>query len=192
MPALPFEACEVPVSRARRPVPVSLILPVLALLGGLWHPRDTRAFVGENVDVSAQLSWSATATVTDLTAPGASNTLYVLLTGNLASYKGGEMKLRWDPPGDPDLGCAAHLATQFKTGTDCTYLNRGSALPVGLEDDPGMFQVSWANTSTQTGCTAGAIAEISFEFDGCADPAGTFTLCGLDVLDRNNALNHVV
>jgi hypothetical protein len=148
------------------------------------------ACAGANAGASAYLLWSAVDTTrTNLTTPGAANNLYVYVKrpGGL-SFKGGEIDLIWNPPGDPDAGCYAHTNTVFKTsaGTTCTYLNRGTVVPVVTADEPGHYHVAWANSSVLTSCTAGAIVQIEFAFDGCADAAGCFTLTAVTLLDASS------
>ncbi len=150
----------------------------------------SQAHAGANVGATAQLCWSATDTTQkDLATPGASNNLYVVVRrGGALQFKGAELDLTWTPAGDPDAGCFAHIGSVFKTssGTTCTYLNRGSAVPVTVNDDPGHYHVAWANTSSLTSCTAGAVIQMQFEFDGCADARGCFTLNSLTLLDASS------
>src|SRR5437762_12594404 len=105
----------------------------ILLLATVVHATATFA------TLTAQLSWSATATQTNLTTPGELNNLFVLLPTGVSSFKGAELDLRWDPAGDPDAGCIAKTGITYKTsaGTTCTYLNRGTAVPVISTDEPG-------------------------------------------------------
>src|SRR5947207_7853010 len=79
-------------------------LALVALIGGRV------ALAGDNPNATAQLSWSATGDVTDLTTPGVQNELFIRLN-DLASFKGAEFDMHWDPAGDPDVGCIAHVST---------------------------------------------------------------------------------
>lgn len=147
------------------------------------------AFAGNNSGTTAYLSWSATTNSYDLAFSGATqNNMYVRITrsGGI-DFKGGEIDLTWDPASD-GLGCFDHVATSFKTsaGTTCTYLNRGTNLPVVTDDSAAHFHVAWANTTPFAGCTAGAIIQIGFEFDGCADPAGCISLNSVILIDSQN------
>src|SRR5262249_4752103 len=67
----------------------------------------------------ASLSWSPDSIVTDLSSPGSINNLYVRLD-NVASFKGGEIDLVWQPPGDT-TECIAHVGTLFRTSVTCDY-----------------------------------------------------------------------
>lgn len=148
-----------------------------------------QASAGSNAGANAYLTWNATdRNVTD-TSPAAANNLYVYIERgtNKLQFKGGEVDLTWDPASD-GLGCFDHIGTTYKTssGTTCTYLNRGSAVPVATVDDEHHFHVAWANTSSLTSCSAGAIIQIQFETDGCADATGCFTLNSCLLLDSSN------
>ncbi len=82
----------------------------------------------------------------------------------------------------------------FRTGagTTCTYLNRGTAVPVITRDDSTAFAVSWANSDILTSCTAGDALQLTFDLSGCAALSGaTFTLCQVTILDRYNGLRSV-
>jgi hypothetical protein len=116
--------------------------------------------------------------------------IYVERAGGL-SYKGAEFDLTWSPDGDPDAGCYAHVGTNFKSspGGVCTYLNRGTTLPIVTVDKPGALHVAWANTMDLTSCSAGAVVQIQFEFDGCEDARGCFSLNTLTLLDANNVVD---
>lgn len=140
--------------------------------------------------VHAQLSWTANAASpqTDLAAPGAENTLFVTLTGVPSSgFKGAEIDLKWAPGGNA-LDCLTQTGVQFRTsaGTTCTYLNRGSAVPVTTIDVPGHLHVAWADPIANTDCTDGTIAQVSFQLDGCVSPIAVFELCSVSYLDQNN------
>ena len=130
---------------------------------------------GQDANAVAWLSWSPTAQVND-TPAAAVNNLYVRVT-NLAQFKEGEIDLTWEPAGD-GAGCFDNIGIIYKTssGTTCTYLNRGSAVPVITVDDPDHLHLAWANNSCLTSCTAGAIILVQFETDRCADPTGCFRL----------------
>jgi hypothetical protein len=150
------------------------------------------AHAGKNPGVTASLSWSATSQVSD-TNPSATNNLYVRFTaapGETLSFKGAEIDLRWDPPGD-GAGCRDHIGTVYKTssGTTCTYLNRGSVVPVVTADDPDHLHVAWASNSSLTTCSAGAVIQIQFETDACVDAGTKFILCGAIILDENNQID---
>jgi hypothetical protein len=150
------------------------------------------AFAGANAGASAYLSWNPTSNVTDTNA-GAMNNLYVryvAATGQTLSFKGGEIDLIWNPPGDGG-GCFDHIGTSYKTssGTTCTYLNRGNVVPVVTDDSPNHYHVAWASNSAFTGCTAGAGIQVQFETDLCADPRGCFNLTQALILDASNAVD---
>ena len=145
------------------------------------------ACAGQNSGALAYLSWSPTSQVTD-TAAGATNNLYVRFSRDAGlSFKGGEIDVTWDPPSN-GAGCFDHLGTNYKTssGTTCTYLNRGSTVPVVTDDSETHLHVAWANNSTLTGCTSGAAIQIQYETDGCSDPTGCFSLNYASTLDGNN------
>ena len=148
------------------------------------------AFAGANSGAQAWLSWSATTQVTDTPATVATTTnLYVRFTrtGGL-SFKGGEIDITWDPASDY-VGCFDHTGTTYKTstGSTCTYLNRGSAVPVVVADDASHFHVAWACPSASpTTCTAGAGIIIAMELDTCADPTGCISLNSAITIDSNN------
>jgi hypothetical protein len=142
--------------------------------------------------ITVQLSWSATFTQTSLMTPGELNNLYVRLTSGVMSFKGAELDLRWSP-GDPTVGCIAKTGITYKTSawTTCTYLNRGTAVPVVSADEPGHLHVAWANSSSMNSCIGGTILQISFEFDGCEDPIAVFQICSLSVLDSLNVSHDI-
>ena len=168
---------------------------VLLVSLGLLCVTAVAAFAGNNSGVSAYLSWSPTSNVTDTAASAANNLYvrYVAAVGKTLEFKGGEIDLIWDPPGD-GAGCWDHIGTSYKTssGTTCTYLNRGSAVPVITADDPNHFHVAWANNSTLTGCTAGAGIQVQFETDLCADPAGCVGMTLARTLDGQNNTDDAV
>lgn len=147
------------------------------------------AHAGQNAGIRGSLSWSATDTTqTNLASPGAANTLYVLVSNPAGvRFKGAEIDLKWNPGGTTT--CFSHIGTTIRTGTDCTYLNRGVSVPVVTADDSTHLHIAWANPSTLSNCTSGAIIALSFEFDGCASPQGCFTLNSLTVLDQNNVVD---
>ncbi len=152
----------------------------------------------ENRDARAYLSWSSTDTlVTDLTTPGPANNLFLIFRqdngdGSGLDFKGAEIDLTWSANETMGPACFEHTGTTFKTssGTTCTYLNRGSAVPVTTADDFGVFHVAWANTTPLTGCTQGVGLVMAFEFDGCvgATPRGTITMNLAQLLDSNNII----
>ncbi len=145
------------------------------------------AFAGSNAGAQAWLSWSPTSQVLD-TAAAATNNLYVRFTrtGQALQYKGAEVDLTWDPAGD-GAGCFDVINVVYKTsaGTTCTYLNRGSAVPVAVVE-ADHAHLAWANTSSLTTCTAGAAVQIQFETDACADPQGCISLNSAAILDASN------
>src|SRR5438093_6407513 len=87
------------------------------------------AVAGMNAGGEAYLSRSPTSQVTD-TAPAAVNNLYVRVD-KITQFKLAEIDITWEPAGN-GTGCLDHINTVYKTssGTTCTYLNRGSAVPV--------------------------------------------------------------
>jgi hypothetical protein len=126
--------------------------------------------------MGAYLSWSASDPhVSDLSPAPPFGNLYFWFTDFQPAFYGAELDLLWDPPGDQNT-CFAKLGTFFPTSTSCTYLNRGANVPVTTIDEPGHYRVAWSNTSVDYTCTSGVAARIQFEFDGCADPSGCFTL----------------
>lgn len=141
----------------------------------------------------AYLAWSATDTTkTDLVGNAATANLYLIYRKPEGlTFKGGEIDITWTPPGDPGSGCFEHTGTSTKTSTLCTYLNRGTAVPIVLFDDPGHFHQVWANNMFSTGCTLGAGIQISFEFDLCATstPNGVITLNYVNLIDDKNDVN---
>ena len=145
------------------------------------------AFAGLNSGTQAWLSWSPTAQVLDA-SPLAQNNLYVRLTrtGGL-TFKGAEVDVTWDPAGDY-LGCFDHIGTAYKTslGATCTYLNRGTVVPVTTVDDPSHFHAAWASNLYLTGCTAGAAIQIQYQTDACVDPTGCFSLNSAIIVDSQN------
>jgi hypothetical protein len=155
------------------------------LLLSLLLVTCSSAYAGGNAGAEAWLSWSASGIQSDLGSPGAANNLYVRVVG-AAAFKGGELDLTWNPQGDGDA-CAAHTGTQFKTSTACTYLNRGTTVPVTTVDAPGHLHVAWANDQTNTSCSAGGnIVVLTFEYDGCEDAHGCLSLNSLTLLDGDN------
>src|SRR5262249_43991606 len=156
---------------------------VVFALFALVLPYATHA--AGNDGAHAWLTWSPTSVVSNLTTPSASNNLYVRIEG-AASFKGAEIDLSWTPAGD-GATCAAHTATIYATSTDCTYLNRGTAVPVVSADDPGHLHIAWSNTATNTDCAAGGNAVVlQFAYDGCADPSGCITLACVQLVDETN------
>src|SRR5262245_6783204 len=122
------------------------------------------AFAGNNPGTMAYLSWSATSNVTNTTNLNPFLYVrYVAATGKTLDFLGAEVKILWSPVGD-GAGCWDLTNVVYKTsaGATCTYLNRGSAVPVATID-AGDADISWANTTGLTGCTAGAICQIQFE-----------------------------
>lgn len=128
--------------------------------------------------LGAYLSWSASDPhVSDLAGPPPTANLYVWFT-DLPDplYNGADVELVWDPPGD-QVWCMAQVGTFIKTssGSDCTYLNRGTAIPVTLYDEAGHYEVSWGNAVSTPLCTSGIAFFATFEFDGC--PQGLVSGC---------------
>ena len=139
---------------------------------------------------TAQLAWSAVSSSEhDITNPGTDHNLYLHLTSNVTSFKGAEIDLKWSPPGDPEAGCLVHTGSSFRTssGTTCTYLNRGLSVPVTTVDEPGHLHLAWANSEAFTACTQGVALQLSFEFDGCADPTAVFQICSLSLVLADNS-----
>jgi len=162
-------------------------VPAVLLLIASQTVNPARAQATDSL--RAQLSWSSTnPSVANLTSPGESSRLYLHLLHGVSSYKGAELDVKWDPSGDPEAACIAHIATDFKTstGATCTYLNRGTSLPIVDADEPGHFHVSWANSQAFAGCAAGAIVVMTFAFDGCEDATASFAVCSLSLLDSSN------
>jgi hypothetical protein len=130
--------------------------------------------------------------VTDTNAAATNNLYvrYVAAIGQTLAFKGAEIDLIWNPPGDGG-GCFDHIGTNYKTssGTTCTYLNRGTAVPVVTADDPNHLHVAWANNSCLTGCTAGAGIQVQFETDACGDPTGCFALTQALLLDCSSVID---
>lgn len=144
-------------------------LPVAAL--GLFVPSVPSLAAAS----TARLSWSTTDSLAqDLTTPGSLNNLYVWFN-DVPYFAGGEVDIVWDPPGDGSTLCFTHLGTLYRTATTCTYLNRGTAVPVITADDPGHFHVAWANNQATT-CTAGVGLVVQFGFSDCPTTRGCFHL----------------
>lgn len=150
------------------------------------------AFAQKNANVTAYLSWNGLSTVSDLTTPGAANNLFLRFDG-VDEFKGAEVEITWDPVGN-QADCFAQVGFFFKTslGTTCTYLNRGSAVPVTLYDEPGRFAVAWANAEALTGCTSGTVFYLTMEFDGadCSEVplTGCFRIKYAKILDAANVI----
>ena len=151
---------------------LSLALATLALAA-----FATTTHAGANQGATAYLSWSPTALLTDQPC-AAINTLYVHVSrsGGI-SFRGGEIDLTWDPASN-GLGCMDHIGTIYKTstGTTCTYLNRGSVVPVVTADDANHFHVAWATNTLLTSCTQGNIVVVQFESDLCTTCGACFSL----------------
>lgn len=139
-----------------------------------------------NPNARAGLSWSASPGVLDLSSPSALPSLYVQFSG-LTQFKGGEVNITWSPAGDA-RSCAAHVGTLYRTSGDCTYLNRGTSVPIVGADDPGHLHIAWANNAVAQ-CASGVGLVLQFEMDGCADFAGCFSLTAAWVLDGANSVN---
>ena len=147
-----------------------------------------------DLGTNVYLAWSATDTtatniVGDAATLGTKNLYVIYYNPNGLSYKGGEIDLVWNPPGN-QADCFALVATQYKTSTTCTYLNRGSAVPVETANEPGHYHVAWANNTALTDCSYGAGILLQFEFDGAdcgATPVGYFRLTYAAILDATNA-----
>ncbi len=159
----------------------------LVLIAAAMLCVASAALAGNNAGTQAFLSWSPTTQVLD-TAAAATNNLYVrfVRTGSAMQYKGAEVDLTWNPEGD-GAGCFDVINVVYKTsaGTTCTYLNRGSAVPVAIVE-AAHAHLAWANTSQFTSCTAGAAVQIQFETDACADPSGCISLNSAAILDGAN------
>ncbi len=166
----------------------SLVIGIVCFViaGGLVCSGPAQA--GLNAGANAYLTWSATNKLVTDTTPAATNNLYVEIdrTGGL-TFKGGELDLTWNPASDGN-GCFDHIGTNYKTssGTTCTYLNRGSTVPI-VTEDVAHLHIAWANTSSSTGCTSGNAIQIQFETDGCANAQGCFTMNYMGLLDSGNA-----
>ena len=140
-----------------------------------------------------QLSWSATSSSqTNLSAPTSARHLYLHALSGASNFKGAEFDLRWTPTGDVDAPCLVQSGYAFRTSTStCTYLNRGISIPLISVDDPDRFHVAWSNTSVDTTCDHGVIADLTIEFEGCSDPTARFALCSVSLLDGDNVLHEV-
>lgn len=171
---LPVRRSRIPRSWRFASIPSGLLL-VASILAPPAHAAD------------AWLTWSSSGIVSDLATPGAASKLFVRLQG-VSSFKGAELDLTWNPLGD-GANCATIVSTLYRTSTDCTYLNRGSVVPIVTVDAPGHYHVAWANSLGNTDCVAGGNAvELDFAYDGCANPAGCISLNCLQVIDETNAL----
>ncbi len=149
------------------------------------------AHAGGNAGAVASLTWSSAGQVTD-TACATLNRLFIRVSrsGNL-SFRGAEIDLTWEPVGS-GTGCMEHIGTVYRTssGTTCTYLNRGTAVPVVVVDEPNHFHVAWSNNSGMTSCTAGNILEVQFQTDACAPCGGCFALNQVLLLDVVSLLDY--
>ncbi len=174
----------------------------LVLLGGAMTAHAAQS---QNVGARAYLAWSTTDTTAieknDVDVNSTPN-LYVIFrqdpangNGTGLDFAGAEIDLIWSANVSIDAGlaCFEHSGTTYKTsaGTTCTYLNRGSAVPVTTADDPGHLHVAWANSSNLTNCTQGVGIVLQFDFSGCADPTmsrGTFQLTEVKLIDKDKVL----
>ncbi len=168
---------------ALRDACAALVCLALAIAGS--------AHAGSNAGTAAYLSWSATSQVTD-TSPASVNNAYVRLyrSGGL-TFAGAEIFVSWDPATNFAGTCFAHIGTVYKTssGSTCTYLNRGSAAPIVVDDNISQFHVAWTNSATSTGCTSGAILQIQFETDGCTQGQGCVSLNYCATLDASGRVD---
>lgn len=166
-------------------------LALTAVAASLACAAVPSAHAGTNAGVQAYLSWSATSQVTD-TSPAAVNYCYIRLSrsGGL-TFSGGEIFVSWDPATNFAGTCFAHIGTVYKTssGTTCTYLNRGGASPIVVDDNISQFHVAWTNSATSTGCTSGAILQIQFETDGCTQGQGCISLNYCATLDASGRVD---
>ena len=140
----------------------------------------TGAHAGHNPDAQAWLSWSPTEQIVDIPDAPVVN-LYVRIT-DVSQFRGAIVDLAWRPPTDT-TGCFEHVGTIYKTASDCTYLNRGTVVPVVPVDTTGHFRVGWWNNDCNDSCSTGAALVIQFSTDGCPGQAGCFTLDSVTVYD---------
>ncbi len=167
-----------------------LLLLTLSLSHSLLALFPDSVGATENATAAADLSWSATSPAQkSLASPGPSATLYLHVRG-VTSFKGGEFDLKWSPAGEEGSACLVHETTSFRTsqGTTCTYLNRGTVLPITVADTVGEFHVAWSCATALQSCGAGVIVTIGFDLSECTSSAATFSLCDLRLLDAVNAV----
>ncbi len=113
----------------RRP-PLSCMLLTGALL---LMPATLRA--ASNDGASAYLTWNASEkSASDLPAPSAVANLYVFLERAAGlCFKGAEIDLSWCPADSLAGDCFAHVGTAYRASESaCSYLNRGTTIPVVL------------------------------------------------------------
>ena len=147
---------------------------------------SAEAGAGANPAAQATLSWTQTGATADIAHPAAVQSLYVRFSG-LTQFKGAEVDVIWSPA-DAHGTCAALAGSQFRTSADCTFLNRGTAIPIVDTDEPGRYHMAWANTLTSQ-CEAGIGVVLQFDFSSCTDFAGCYALAHAFVLDDANAID---
>jgi hypothetical protein len=135
--------------------------------------------------VSAFLSWSASGNQSDLPSPSPIQNLYMYFA-DAPGFKGGEIDLSWNGTGWPP--CMGHAGTIYKTSTTCTYLNRGSVVPVETDDGDGHYHVAWANNTANTSCSYGIGVVIQFDFSSCPDARSCFSLNSAQIIDGSNVI----
>ena len=159
---------------------LSLLTCALLLAPGLAH-------AGANSGASAFLTWAGK-TSSDLPSPGATEKVLVNFD-HLSEFKGAEVILVWTP----DSGCTnsiglEHQDLSFRTSGTCSYLNRGTPVPIITADGPGILRVAWANSGIAT-CTGGVGLVIPFDFSACPSQGGCFGLASALVLDQANLVD---
>jgi hypothetical protein len=153
---------------------------------GAVAPATSHA--GANASARASLSWSQAGTASvDIDRPSAVQSLYVRFTG-LRQFKGAEIDVVWSPA-DKGAGCAAIAGSLFRTSGDCSFINRGTSLPIVVTDLAGRYRVAWANTTTNTDCADGVGVVLQFQFDACAAFTGCYALVHAFVLDDANEVD---
>lgn len=148
------------------------------------------AHAGANGGATAFLSWAGK-TSTDLPSPTGTQNVYVNFD-HIADFKGAEVVVIWTP----DSGCSSntglsHMDLLFRTSGACTYLNRGTPVPIITDDGPGVLHVAWANSGSNSTCTSGVGLVIPFDFSSCGSQGGCMNLVSAIVLDHNNELDTV-
>jgi hypothetical protein len=143
---------------------------------------------GKNAGVVAGLSWNSERPTGDLPFSSSTQMLYVRFD-NIREWKGAEIDLVWSPAGA--TGCVEHVGTNYRTGSggSCTFLNRGTTVPIVTDDVSGHLHVAWANNEELTGCSGGVGLVLQFDFSRCPSFAGCFALKSAAVLDGNNEVD---